>query len=277
MMPAMILIGHETEADSDPWEFDAGSRGSEWPAPAGSLSRRLVLGSILASAALLTGAESSDAAKPSALIYRGPAARPGTAEAVASALGHRRAFAPAYVGPGERTRLTAAALRRATLYVQPGGGSVYAAWPHMRPYRRTIVDWVHGGGHYLGLCLGAYLAADDPGFGLWPGAIGDYKRTRGTDIPSARGRVATIRWRGAARAMYVEDAPVLTPRRGARRLSVLARYRSGHIAAASIPVGRGRVTLVGPHPEAPPSWYRGGPRRWQPGAWVDTEVTSVAP
>ena len=277
MMPRMTSFELDAElAPPGPSEFSPLDSGLWLPSGA-PITRRLMLGSILAGAGALTvGAPESEAAKPIALVYRGPASSPGTAEAAVRALGHRGALTPRYVGPRERTRLTAAALRGATLYVQPGGGSVYAAWPHMRPYRRTIVNWVHGGGHYLGLCLGAYLAADDPGFGLWPGEIGDYKRTRGTDIPTARGRLATIRWRGRGRTMYVEDAPVLTPPRRHRRLSVLAHYRSGHIAAASIPVGRGRVTIIGPHPEAPPSWYRGGPRRWQPGAWIDTERTSVA-
>lgn len=276
MIPAMESFGH---LDDQPNAFADNQTGFALSDDGdGAFSRRLLLGSIIAGAGLLTtGSAETEAAKPVALVYRGPASTPGTAEAVVTALNHRKALTPRYAGPGERTRLTAAALRSATLYVQPGGGSVYAAWPHMRPYRRLIVDWVHGGGHYLGLCLGAYLAANDPGFALWPGAIGDYKRTRGTDIPGATGRLATIRWRGRSRSMYVEDPPVLTPRRGTRRLAVLARYRSGHIAAASVPVGRGRVTLVGPHPEAPPSWYRGGPRRWQPGAWIDTEKSSIAP
>lgn len=266
-------------ASSEPHGFALDDTGLWLPSDTGgTLSRRVVLGSLIAGAGLLTtGATQSEAARPTALIYRGPASSPGTAQAVAVALRHRNALNPVYVGPSQRTRLTAAVLRRATLYVQPGGDTVAGAWPHMRPYRRMIVDWVRGGGHYLGLCLGAYLAADDPGFGLWPGAIADYKRTRGTDIPSARGRLATIRWRGRSRTMYVEDPPVITPDRRLRRLSVLARYRSGHIAAASVPVGRGRVTLVGPHPEAPPSWYRGGPRRWQPGAWIDTERSAIAP
>lgn len=280
MIPAMSNQGYAQGgaggAGADPAWLETDS-GILIPDDGGAFSRRLLLSSIVAGAGLLTvGAQSSEAAKPVALVYRGPASSPGTAEAAFAALNYRKVLTPRYVGPGERTRLTAAALRSATLYVQPGGGSVYDAWPHMRPYRRTIVNWVRGGGHYLGLCLGAYLAANDPGFGLWSGAIGAYRRTRGSDIRSAAGRLATIRWRGNNRTMYVQDPPVFTPHRRARRLSVLARYRSGHMAAVSIPVGRGRITLIGPHPEAPPSWYRGGPRRWQPGAWVDTEKTSIA-
>lgn len=217
-------------------------------------------------------------AAPLALVYRGPASEPGTPEAVVAALRHRGAVRSAYVGPRQSRRLTAATLRGARLYVQPGGGSVEAAWPHLRPYRRVFVDWVRGGGHYLGLCLGGYLAANDPGLGLWPGRIVDYKSLRGADISRGTERLARIRWRGTSRVMYVEDPPVFTVARGARGVTVLARYRSGHIAAATARVGRGRVTVVGPHPEAPASWTTRlrGARRWDPAPWIDTERTALA-
>ena len=132
MMPPMGNQGY-TYDNVSPQGPAVTDSGLILPEGGGSFSRRALLGSILAGAALLTGSEESEAAKPVALVYRGPASRPGTAEAAVRALAHRGALTPRYVGPGERTRLTAAALRSATLYVQPGGGSVYAAWPHMRP------------------------------------------------------------------------------------------------------------------------------------------------
>lgn len=245
--------------------------------PGAGVPRRVALGSLVGAGLLALAGGTAAAAQGDALVYRGPASTPGTAEAAADAIRSRGALNPSYVGPGERIQLTASALRNATLYVQPGGDTVAGSWPSMRPYRNLIVDWVHDGGHYLGLCLGAYLAADDPGFGLWPGDVWDYKRADGTDIPTESGLLTTIQWRGRPRTMYVQDPPVFTVRPGTHRLAVLARYGSGHIAAASVPVGHGRVTLVGPHPEAPPSWYSGGPRRWQPGAWIDTERSAIAP
>ena len=32
-------------------------------------------------------------------------------------------------------------------------------------------DYVAGGGRYLGFCLGAFLAGDDPGFALLPSGV----------------------------------------------------------------------------------------------------------
>ena len=103
---------------------------------AGLLGRRALLGSMLAAAGTLALDEPAHAqAAPLALVYRGPASEPGTPEAVVAALRHRGAVRSAYVGPRQSRRLTAATLRGARLYVQPGGGSVEAAWPHLRPYR----------------------------------------------------------------------------------------------------------------------------------------------
>lgn len=216
--------------------------------------------------------------RPLALVYRGPASEAGASAAAVAAIRRSGAARAVYVGPSQPLRLTATALRGAALYVQPGGGSVEAAWPHMAPYRRLLVDWVHGGGHYLGVCLGGYLAADGPGFGLWPGRIVDYKSVSGADIRRGAERLASIRWRGRWRVMYVEDPPTFALARGARRVTVLARYRTRHIAAASVPVGRGRVTVVGPHPDAPAAWTSGvgGPSRWDAGPWIDLERTALA-
>ncbi len=235
------------------------------------------LGGVVASGVPAAGAPAKARAKPLALVYRGPAAEIGAGAAAVRAIQQRGALNVAYVGPGQARKLTPASLRAATLYVQPGGGSVEAAWPRMAPYRRTIVNWVRGGGHYLGLCLGGYLAANDPGFGLWPGRIVDYKSIRGADIARSAERLARIRWRRRSTLMYVEDPPVFFIPRGARGVTVLGRYRTGHIAAASVRVGRGRVTVVGPHPEAPSSWARsfGASAKPDLGAWADLERTAL--
>ncbi|MDO5711788.1 MAG: hypothetical protein Q4P32_08645, partial [Micrococcales bacterium] len=113
---------------------------------------------------------------------------------------------------------------------------------------------------------------------LWPGRVIDYKSVRGADVRRGAERLATIGWRGRSRNMYGEDPPTFSLNRGVRRVTVLARYRSGHIAAASVPVGRGRVTVVGPHPEAPASWSStfAGPRRWDPNPWIDVERTAMS-
>lgn len=245
------------------------------------LGRRALLRSSLAAAALvcLDGASAQAAGpRPRALIYRGPAAYADSAAAVAEAIAHRGVLSVGYVGPGESTPLTAAALRGAMLYVQPGGGEVEDAWPLMAPYGPTITSWVRGGGHYMGLCLGAYLAADDPGFGLWPGRVFDYKAVSGAHVQTVSPQATTVSWRGTARNMYVQDPPTFTVDPGASRLVTLGHYGTGHLAGVSARVGRGRVTLLGPHPEAPPRWYPTGlrPGSRDPEAWRVTEHIALS-
>ena len=245
------------------------------------LGRRTLLRSSLAAAALVSfgGATTAAAAsRKGALVYRGPASYPESSWAVAEAIAHRGVLPVGYVGPGEATPLTAAALRGAMLYVQPGGGEVADAWPLMAPHAGTISSWVRDGGHYVGICLGAYLAADDPGFALWPGRVFDYKALSGASVRSTTGQVTNVVWRGTTRSMYVQDPPTFTVDPGAARLVTLGHYASGHPAGVSARVGKGRVTLVGPHPEAPPWWYPPGlrPGTRDPEAWRVTEHIALS-
>ena len=107
------------------------------------------------------------ASQPKALVYRGPAACSGCPESVAHILRTSESkFSVTYVGPND-TAITAATLASADVFAQPGGGSVDTNWPHMKPYRQLIRNFVDQGGVYLGFCLGAYFAGT-PGYQLLP-------------------------------------------------------------------------------------------------------------
>ncbi|MEV4544311.1 BPL-N domain-containing protein [Micromonospora echinaurantiaca] len=192
---------------------------------------------------------------PLALVYRGPAACSGCAEAVAALLrGAPAGFRTEYCGPDEERPVSRGALAEAAVYAQPGGGNVGPAWRRMRDYAEEIRGFVRSGGHYLGFCLGAYLAAADPGFGLIDGRVGRYIGTAGASVDSTDDTVVEVRWRGRARHMYFQDGPTFQLRPGAPG-SVLATYDTGAAAAVVTAYGAGRVGLVGPHPEADRSWY----------------------
>jgi glutamine amidotransferase-like uncharacterized protein len=160
-----------------------------------------------------------------------------------------------YVGPGEPLKLSAAALQPAALYAQPGGGSLTTAYKEMQPHEADIQSFIRAGGRYLGFCLGGYLAGATPGFKLFPGDTDQYIRSAGATVKDTRDTVTQVQWRGRTRWMYVQDPPefLLTP--GASGVSVIAQYTNGQIAALLTPYGSGRVAVVGPHPEAPQSWY----------------------
>ncbi|MFE6050544.1 hypothetical protein ACFQ6N_07315 [Kitasatospora sp. NPDC056446] len=196
--------------------------------------------------------------RPTALVYRGPAACDGCAEAAGAMLEHG-GFAVRYVGPRERVRFGPAALAGVALYVQPGGTNgqeVGTAWgllgrePGFSP--ELVRAYVRGGGRYLGLCMGGYLAGD-PGFDLLPGDSGQYIRSRGASITDERDRLVDVVWRGRPQRMYFQDGPYFDVDGPA--VDVLARYSNDRPAAVVAPYGAGRVAVSGPHPEAPADWY----------------------
>jgi glutamine amidotransferase-like uncharacterized protein len=190
-----------------------------------------------------------------ALVYRGPASCEGCSESVGSILTQRPfSFHVVYCGPKEATAITAAHLDSASLYVQPGGGNdLKLSWSQMRPYATDIRRWVHGGGHYLGICLGGYLAGFDPGFGLLPGDSGEYITSPGATVHDIDDTTVTVDWRGTSRQLYFQDGPYFSLRPHAA--TVLATYSNGLTAAAVARCGSGSVGVVGPHPEADDSWY----------------------
>ncbi|MEJ2884814.1 BPL-N domain-containing protein [Actinomycetospora aeridis] len=181
-----------------------------------------------------------------ALVYRGPASLSGCPEAVASVLASS-GFDVRYVGPDEVLALTEEVLAGATVYAQPGGGTLRQGWRRMKRHRRAVRGFVAGGGHYLGFCLGAYLAGATPGFGLLPG---DTDQALDTEDDT----VIEVDWGGTRRAVFAQDPAALEVD---DRASVLARYRDGQVAAAVAPYGAGRVGVVGPHPEATADWFTG--------------------
>ncbi|MGV4988919.1 BPL-N domain-containing protein [Streptomyces sp. NRAIS4] len=236
--------------------------------PVPPISRRRLLGRALpaAAAGLLTAgtvtactrtSASRQAAEPQlALVYRGPGACGGCAEAVAALLKRApRPFTVRYVGPEEDVPLTAAGLADADVYVQPGGDDdLDGTWAKLRGAAGAIRDWTRDGGRYLGFCMGGYLAGRDPGFGLLPGDTDEYITSPRASVRDERDTVVPVTWKGKPRHMYFQDGPFFVLDDGADA-AVLARYDNGTAAAVVAPYGKGRVGVVGPHPEADASWY----------------------
>jgi glutamine amidotransferase-like uncharacterized protein len=186
---------------------------------------------------------------PLALVHRGRGTA-GCAEAVAGLLrGSPRGFDVRYVGGRE---LTAELLARAAVYAQPGGGELRPAWRRMRRHRRTIREYVAGGGRYLGFCLGGYLAGATPGFGLLPGDTDQYVTSPYTTVTTTRDTLVEVEWRGRRRELFFQDGPVFRLDAAA---TLLAHYPNGEVAALAAAFGAGRVGVVGPHPEATADWF----------------------
>lgn len=223
--------------------------------------RQLLLGTAAAAGLAGLGAWSGlsilSQRQPLALVYRGPAAYPECSEAAAALLESTPTrFRVAYCGPDEDIPVSAESLSEAAVYVQPGGGQLRRAWRRMRQHADDIREFVRGGGHYLGFCLGAYLAGSDPGFGLTSGIVIDsYVDSPGSSVTDTADTIVQVHWRGRLRHMYFQDGCRFQIQPEATA-TVLATYDTGVPAAIIASFGAGRVGLVGPHPEAQRSWYR---------------------
>lgn len=195
--------------------------------------------------------------RPLALVYRGKATEPGCAESVAALLRRSRwDFDVHYVGPREEIRLSSASLASAALYAQPGGDELGPAWRRMRKHSKAMRGYVHGGGRYLGFCLGGYLAGATPGFNLLPGDTDQYIATPHAAIAGTSATIVDVDWRGHQQPLYFQDGPVFElDGQPASRLDVIASYPNGGIAALAAAYGAGRVGVVGPHPEADRDWF----------------------
>ena len=212
--------------------------------------------------------------RPLALVYRGPASSPGIPEDTAAFLrtcGQR--FRIAFCGPSEHdSPVTDGTLAGASLFVQPGGGNDFtAAWESVKQYTPALRRFLRNGGHYLGLCMGGYLAGSGPGYDLLPGNCADYAQTRGAEVHDARNAVITVDWppppHSRTRKIFYQDGPYFWLSPGAHG-QVLARYTNGLIAAMVTQFGRGRVAVCGPHPEANRSWFQLAGLRY-PGSTYD--------
>ncbi|MGB3673101.1 MAG: BPL-N domain-containing protein [Candidatus Nanopelagicales bacterium] len=200
-----------------------------------------------------------DAGRPLALVYRGPAGCKGCSEAAAKMLKTSRyKFQIRYIGPNEALKLTPSSFAGAAMYVQPGGDTSVAMADRLlgADAQQVIKDYVASGGHYLGICQGAYLAGTDPGMGmLSPGNTGQYIATKGASTKSVADTVIPIKWGKRTISMYFQDGAYIIPSK-VRGEKILARYTNGKVAALTKPYGAGRIGVIGPHPEAPAKWYR---------------------
>ena len=195
---------------------------------------------------------------PIALVYRGPAGCSGCSEAVAELLKSYTThnFSVIYVGPNERLSVQdGLKLANVVLYAQPGGdGSVKRAYKKVKKDVSAVLNFVQNGGRYLGICMGAYLVDDDPGYGL--GLNTDqYISSLGATVTSERDSIVQVSWRGNTRWMYFQDGPYFMPDSGVTGQTILAYYTNGKVAAMVQPYGKGKIGVPGPHPEAPATWY----------------------
>jgi glutamine amidotransferase-like uncharacterized protein len=187
------------------------------------------------------------------LVYSGPAVCEGCAEAlgdVATAAG----LSVRYVAQPGRV---AGLLPGARAFVVPGTEDNIE--PMRRAFNRSVRAalrrYLQRGGHYWGLCGGAFLAvrhywATETQYVTALGIVPANAETYDDESPS----LEKVRWYGRLRWMYYQGGPYFMLTGSRAGVNVLARYSDGSIAALAYRYGKGKVIVSGPHPEATRDW-----------------------
>jgi len=207
----------------------------------------LLLGILISHSALA-------ASKPLALIWNGPGA---CKECLSGAVTVAResGFSVQFMNPSVKDFT---AFQQATLWIQPGGKSSKAADAMGPGMEQQVREFVANGGGYVGFCAGAFISTekigqkDKNGYGIVPGNT--QLLIRG-EFDHAMLKVSTTKY--GDRWMYYAGGPFFKmsdEQLAAVQGEVIARYPDGSIAGVHAHYGKGKVAVVGFHPEASKAW-----------------------
>lgn len=203
--------------------------------------------------ALVAGACAEAPPDPAApvLVFAGPGTNQNDVAAV-EALLRADSLRYATVSARQLDAMDEAALRAHRLLIVPGGNFIDMGNGLAPATLATVRTAVSHGLNYLGLCAGAFLAADGAyrSFNLTNGVRFGFYEAERRGIRKAAVLITAAD--SSRREHYWEDGPALSGWG-----DVVARYPDGSPAIVQGHAGSGWVTLSGVHPEAPESWRRG--------------------
>ena len=118
-----------------------------------------------------------------------------------------------------------------------------------KEHRQRIQKFVHAGGAYLGICMGAYWAGSEY-FNLVKDVDAvQYIKRPGTDTRRPHAKNLTVNWQGRDVNMFFYDGCSLVG--DENKFKTVARYANGDPMA----IVQGRIGLIGCHPESEAHWY----------------------
>lgn len=215
----------------------------------------MLLGLCLATAG--QGAEDQGRGNPGAdkyaLVYNGPVSAEDCPES-AAAIAQEAGIKVKYVSDvAELPRW----LQDAEVFIIGGTGDDLL--PLVQAFTPTVTqalkDYLNNGGRYLGICGGGFMAStgwDEDGkhiqaLGIIPAGTSVYKDDY---VP----RVLPITWLGKTRPMYFKAGPYFQMAKSPEPVEIIANYGDGSVAAFMSAYGKGKIAVIGPHPEARESW-----------------------
>ena len=133
----------------------------------------------------------------------------------------------------------------------PGGIGDYSSYDKFfrRKAQNIVADFVANGGHYLGICMGAYWAGSN-WFDILDSVDTDqYIKQTTADIRRSYATVAEVTWNGNKENMFFYDGCSILG--DETKFTTVARYANNDPMA----IIQGRVGIIGCHPESEEFWY----------------------
>jgi glutamine amidotransferase-like uncharacterized protein len=130
----------------------------------------------------------------------------------------------------------------------PGGFGDSDSYDRLFNYNAyRVKEFVKNGGHYLGICMGAYWAGKHYLDILGVVKVEQYIKRPNTDTRRPHAKNMPIVWNGIDDNMFFYDGCAFGP----GQYEIVAKYMNDDPMA----IIKGRIGLIGCHPESQPHWY----------------------
>jgi glutamine amidotransferase-like uncharacterized protein len=162
------------------------------------------------------------------------------------------------VGPGSIPKLnvTRDLLNSSDIFVVPGGSGDADKFhkSKLKALGSIVKNYLHDGGRYLGICMGAYFAGDEYFNILSKETKADrYIEMKNATVKHDKHDIVSVVWKGKPADLYFHDGTVFT---GDKYIGeIVATYKNGEAAALIQTAGLGKIGVIGPHPEAQKWWF----------------------
>ena len=130
----------------------------------------------------------------------------------------------------------------------PGGFGDSDSYDRLFNYNAyRVKEFVKNGGHYLGICMGAYWAGKHYLNILGDVEVEQYIKRPNADTRRPHAKNMPVVWNGIDDNMFFYDGCAFGP----GQYEIIAKYMNDDPMA----IIKGRIGLIGCHPESQPHWY----------------------
>ena len=203
--------------------------------------------------------------KPIILVYVDhPMCSIDCADAVCDVLNQSGLYEVKMIGPDAFPKLAfnARNLKNAACLVMPGGnGDADQFDEDLFKHKAVIKNYVARGGKYLGICQGSYFAGKHY-FDMLNGLDSvQYIKRKKASVKTSGPAVVNVTWKDkSTKKIYFHDGAAFVPTLPEYEADTIARYPNGDAAALIQSFKKGKVGVIGPHPEAQKWWFYSQPK-----------------